>query len=242
MLSWSAQRYRDEVRLMAEGNETVVRVNGCGIMPPDVFFDACDRNGLLVWEDFSRTSPNIVGQVDTKLLMDNMVDCIDRMRGHPSLLLWEGSNEALPPQDWALPMQNQVLPAMDGTRPWMVSSSGNAHWAEPLNHMGSGGPYRQLPLRTLFDLYAHDPYMTCKNEIGMAAPMNINSVVQSIPDWDQTDDKNFPLNVTFGFHDAVDLLCPHAHRDRRAVRADAGLDGVSLDRGPFSRGVLPGRV
>ena len=208
MLSWSAQRYRDEVRLMAEGNQTVVRVNGCGIMPPDAFFDACDRNGLMVWEDFSRTSPNIVGQVDAKLLMDNMVDCIDRMRSHPSLLLWEGANEAVPPQDWAQPMQDQVLPAMDGTRPWMVSSSRNAPWGVPVIHMDSGGPYFQQPLRTLFDLYAHDPHMTSKNEIGMAAPMNINSVVQSISDWDQTDDKNFPLNVTFGFHDAVTYYVP----------------------------------
>ena len=54
--SWSAQRYRDEVRLMAEGNHTIVRVNGCGIVPPDAFFDACDRYGLLVWQDLSRTS------------------------------------------------------------------------------------------------------------------------------------------------------------------------------------------
>ncbi len=208
MLSWSAQRYRDEVRLMAEGNQTVVRVNGCGIMPPDVFFDACDRSGLLVWEDFSRTSPNIVGEVDAKLLMDNMVDCIDRMRGHPSLLLWEGANEAVPPQDWAQPMQDKVLPAMDGTRPWLVSSSRNAPWGVPVIHTDSGGPYFQQPLRTLFDLYAHDPHMTSKNEIGMAAPMNINSVVRSIPDWNQTDDKNFPLNVTFGFHDAVTYYVP----------------------------------
>ena len=41
---------------MAEGNHTVVRVNGCGIIPPEVFFDECDRRGLLVWQDFSRTS------------------------------------------------------------------------------------------------------------------------------------------------------------------------------------------
>lgn len=37
LLSWSAQRYRDEIKLMAEGNATVVRVNGCSIMPSDVF-------------------------------------------------------------------------------------------------------------------------------------------------------------------------------------------------------------
>ena len=153
----------------------------------------------------------MVGQVDAKLLMDNMIDCIDRMRSHPSLLLWEGANEVVPPQDWAQPMQDQVLPAMDGTRPWMVDSSRNAPWGVPVIHMDSGGPYFQQPLRTLFDLYAHDAHMTSKNEIGMGAPMNINSVVQSIPDWDRTDDKNFPLNVTFGFHDAVAYYVP-THR------------------------------
>ena len=203
MISWSAQRYRDEVRLMAEGNQTVVRVNGCGIMPPDVFFDACDRNGLLVWEDFSRTSPAPGPDADLKLLMDDMVDCVDRMRSHPSLLLWNGSNETLPQRDWEQPMLEQVLPAMDGTRPSVVSSSQNATWFEPI-HMSSGGPYGQTSIRTLFDLYARSGDFVCKTEIGMACPMNINSIAQSIPDWNQTDDKNFPLNLTFGFHDATD--------------------------------------
>lgn len=210
MLSWSAQRYRDEVRLMAEGNQTVVRVNGCGIMPPDAFFDACDRNGLLVWEDFSRTSPATKVEADPKVLMDNMVDCVDRMRGHPSLLLWEGSNEAVPQQDWGQPMQDKVLPAMDGTRPWFVSSSRDAPWAKP-NNMFSGGPYWQVPLKRLFSLYAKDPKFVCKNEIGMACPMNMNSIDQSIPDWSQTDEKNFPLNVTFGFHDATDKFYRATH-------------------------------
>jgi hypothetical protein len=77
--------------------------------------------------------------------------------------------------------------------------------------MYSGGPYSQVPLRQLFDLYAHDRVFTCKDEVGMPAPMNINSVVQSIPDWDQTDSVNFPLNVTFGFHDAVVFYLP-THR------------------------------
>jgi beta-galactosidase/beta-glucuronidase len=211
MLSWSAQRYRDEVRLMAEGNQTVVRVNGCGIMPPDVFFDSCDRNGLMVWEDFSRSSPPDGGQADPKVLMDNMVDCVDRMRSHPSLLLWEGSNEVPAQSNWVQPMQDTVLPAMDGTRPWTVTSN-----EAPRNPGGitmhSGGLYLQTPLRKLFYLYAHDPNFVCKNEIGMAAPMNINSVVQSIPDWDQTDDKNFPLNVSFGFHDATDGYYDATHR------------------------------
>ena len=93
-MSSSAQRYRDEVRLMAEGNHTIVRVNGCGIVPPDAFFDACDRYGLLVWEDLSRTS--VAGtcrkdglktwnppHCDLATYLDNMKDCIMRVRGRP---------------------------------------------------------------------------------------------------------------------------------------------------------------
>lgn len=127
LLSWSAQRYRDEVRLMAQGNATLVRVNGCGIMPPEVFFDECDKYGLLVWEDFSRTSISPQYRkdklksrrppaCDPTIYMDNMIDCISRMRGHASVLLWCGSNEDAPQEDTGKALQNEILPKMDGTR------------------------------------------------------------------------------------------------------------------------------
>ena len=113
------RRYRDEVRLMAEGNHTIVRVNGCGIVPPDVFFDACDRYGLLVWQDLSRTSVQVdwparctkgspgpvvylrkdgirtgnPARCDPTIYLDNMKDCIFRLRGRSSLLLWCGSTK-----------------------------------------------------------------------------------------------------------------------------------------------------
>jgi hypothetical protein len=215
LLSWSAQRYRDEVRLMAEGNHTVVRVNGCGIMPPEVFFDACDRNGLLVWEDFSRTSSG-TADADKDVLMANMTDFVDRARSHPSLLVWEGSNESLPQQNWGQPMQDQVLPAMDGTRPWLVSSSSDAKWAPPI-HMRSGGPYALAPLKTYFDLYQRGGSYTCKNEIGMACPPPLNSLDQAIPDWDKPDQTNYPLNVTFGFHDATSNNYQQTHDTIRST-------------------------
>ena len=95
LMSWSAQRYRDEIRLMAEGNHTVVRVNGCGLVAPDVFYDACDRYGVLVWQDLSRTSslPVVLSPKpcnDAALYLDNMRDCIYRLRGRTSLLVWCG--------------------------------------------------------------------------------------------------------------------------------------------------------
>ena len=108
LVGWDAQRYRDEIRLMAEGNHTVVRVNGCGIVPPDVFFDECDRRGVMVWEDLMRTSIEsshshnkrqwgVPAECDEPALwLENMRDCVLRLRGRPSLLVWCGSNEFCP--------------------------------------------------------------------------------------------------------------------------------------------------
>lgn len=204
MLSASAQRYRDEVRLLADGNQTVVRVWGGSIMAPNVFFGACDRDGLLVIEEFSRTSSNSYKQdaADPDVLMSNMVDCVARMRSHPSIMMWDFSNEAVPQRNWAEPMMNEVLSRMDGTRPVVISSAANASWAPP-THMSSGGPWGLLPIKQYFSFYAKAPSTPCKDEIGLAGLMSINSIVKAIPDWNKPEKDSFPFNQDFGFHDAT---------------------------------------
>ena len=219
LMSWSAQRYRDEVRLMAEGNHTIVRVNGCGIVPPDAFFDACDRHGLLVWQDLSRTSVQVYWQdssrgadaprlylrkdgiktwnparCDPALYLDNMKDCIIRLRGRPSLLLWCGSNEASPQADVGKPLQNEILPAMDGTRPWLPDSHEAPPWRKEDLHTWTGGPWNMIRLPEYFRLYAQDPTYTCRNEIGLFSPPPINSMVKTIPDHDRPVPEWFPWN------------------------------------------------
>ena len=166
-------------------------------MPPDCFFDECDRRGLLVWEDFSRTSTD--GQAsacDAQLLLTNMRDCISRMRGHASILVWCGSNEALPQKDFGLAMQDQVLPEMDGTRPFLASSSSDGDWVKMHLHTWSGGPYGLRPLAEYFKLYAGGGVFACKNEIGLASPPPINTLARFIPDYADPDLNSFPLNRT----------------------------------------------
>jgi beta-mannosidase len=41
---------------MTEGNHTVIRVWGGGIVLPDAFYEEADRRGLLVWQDLARGS------------------------------------------------------------------------------------------------------------------------------------------------------------------------------------------
>ena len=110
-----------------------------------MFFDACDRCGLLVWQDIARTSsapdwhPKLC---DAALHLDNMRDCIFRLRGRPSLLVWCGCNESAPQAYIGRALQNEILPALDGTRPWLPSSNEQPAWWKGELGISSGGPYR----------------------------------------------------------------------------------------------------
>jgi hypothetical protein len=190
LLTWKAQRYRDEIRLIAEGNQTLARVWGGGIIMPDVFYDEADRRGILVWQDMARSSFGAAWQkkeaeiptVDKDLYLANMKDTILRLRGRTSLLVWCGTNEAAMQTDIGKALQNELLPQLDGTRPWLPSSSTEPSWAkEPLGTR-SFGPYDIQPLKSYFDKYAHADDFLFKNEIGLESSPRYSSVARVLPE------------------------------------------------------------
>lgn len=236
LMSWGAQRYRDEARLMAAGNHTVVRVNGCGIIPPEVFFDECDRQGLLVWQDLSRTSvetryaksyhqeePEVWGTVacdDVALLLRNTEDCVLRLRSHPSLLLYEGCNEAAPQRNFGEVVQNEMLPRLDGTRPWFPCSHSDPSWEKEPIHMSSAGPYSLVRLPEYFRLYASDPKFVCKNEIGLTSPPPINSLAGPMSLFTGNPYGSPVSDKELGYHDGTD----HYYRATpEIIHADLGV-------------------
>jgi beta-mannosidase len=90
----SKDRYRDWVKLVAEGNQFMLRVWGGGIYEEDVFYDACDEFGILVWQDFMFACgiypawPELLKSIDTEARAN-----IKRLRHHPSIVIWAGNNE-----------------------------------------------------------------------------------------------------------------------------------------------------
>ncbi|KAH6617681.1 glycoside hydrolase family 2 protein [Chaetomium sp. MPI-SDFR-AT-0129] len=89
-----AQRYRDWIQLLAEGNQNMIRVWGGGVYEPDVFYEACDELGILVWQDFMfacasyPTYPEFLASVTAEVRSN-----VRRLRHHPSIILWCGNNE-----------------------------------------------------------------------------------------------------------------------------------------------------
>ncbi|GAA5833197.1 hypothetical protein JCM11251_005171 [Rhodosporidiobolus azoricus] len=89
------ERYRKWLELAKEGNQNMVRVWGGGVYEPEVFYETCDKLGLLVWQDFMFACGSYPAQVDdfrenVKLEAEGVVK---RLRSHPSLAIFAGNNE-----------------------------------------------------------------------------------------------------------------------------------------------------
>ncbi len=86
--------YRQLIRRVTDANFNMLRVWGGGIYENDIFYDLCDENGIMVWQDFMFANAMYPA---TKEFLDNVRDeaiqNIVRLRRHPSLALWCGNNE-----------------------------------------------------------------------------------------------------------------------------------------------------
>ncbi|KAK5657006.1 hypothetical protein OQA88_3529 [Cercophora sp. LCS_1] len=90
----SREKYYDWVRLVAEGNQFMIRVWGGGIYEEQAFYDACDEHGLLVWQDFMfgcgnyPAWPELLTSIQTEAITN-----VKLLRHHPSIVIWAGNNE-----------------------------------------------------------------------------------------------------------------------------------------------------
>jgi len=111
------------VALAREANYTLLRVWGGGVYESEDFYAACDRQGLLVWQDF----PFACGEAPEHPAFLKLVDqearaALRRLRRHPSLALLCGNNECHEARQrgwfrgresdaWGKAIYHRVLPA-----------------------------------------------------------------------------------------------------------------------------------
>ncbi len=93
------------IRQAQAAHMNMLRVWGGGIYEDDLFYDWCDRIGILVWQDFMFAcsmypdDPAFLANV-----RQEAVDNVTRLRNHPCLALWCGNNEIyIGWKDWNWP-------------------------------------------------------------------------------------------------------------------------------------------
>ncbi|CAM3842053.1 glycoside hydrolase family 2 protein [Roseateles saccharophilus] len=87
-------RYRERVAQAAAANMNMLRVWGGGVYEHEAFYEACDEQGLLVWQDFMFACG--IYPANAEFLASVRAEAeaaVKRLRHHACLALWCGNNE-----------------------------------------------------------------------------------------------------------------------------------------------------
>ena len=217
MLNRDAARNDFELHLCRNANINLVRIWGGGLGETDDFYALADQYGLLVWQDFwitGDTQGQFKGSRDWPLegniFVRNVISTILRIRNHPSLLVWTGGNEGHAREDLYNAMRDNVA-TLDGTRPFIPCSSGFANlpkgwkgsWPDDqAPGVYSGGPYSWVDAAQYYKLVDRGRDWLFKDETGVPSQPPYSTMARIIPDLVPDTALPYPLNNTWGYHDA----------------------------------------
>ncbi|HEV2464498.1 MAG TPA: discoidin domain-containing protein [Acidobacteriaceae bacterium] len=183
MLRYRFREYDIAARYHREMNFTMVR-NWVGQIGDEAFYEACDRNGIMVWQDFWLANPwdGPVPNNDA-LFLSNARDLLRRIRRHACIGLYCGRNEGYPPP---------VIEA--GLRKAISELHSDIHYIpSSADDVVSGhGPYMALPPVSYFRNADHKLH----SEIGMPNIPPIESVRLMMP-----EKSVWPQGLDWGLHD-----------------------------------------
>jgi Exo-beta-D-glucosaminidase Ig-fold domain/Glycosyl hydrolases family 2/F5/8 type C domain/Glycosyl hydrolases family 2, sugar binding domain len=183
-LLYRAREYDAAVRYHRDMGFTMIR-NWVGQVGDDTFFDACDRYGVVVWQDFWLANPaDGPNPADNAMFLQNAADFIERIRNHPSVGLYCGRNEGNPPPVLNTGLERLVTSLHPGIRYIPNSAFGI---------VSGGGPYHLMPVNFYFDQRA-TPKL--HSELGMANIVSMDSLRQMMSESDR-----WPQGQVWGLHD-----------------------------------------
>ena len=88
--------YEKLLSAAVDANMNMIRVWGGGVYEDDIFYELCDKYGLLVWQDFMFACAMYPGNDSfLRSVEEEAIYNVKRIRNHPSLALWCGNNEVL---------------------------------------------------------------------------------------------------------------------------------------------------
>lgn len=155
----AADTYQKLIETTKESNMNMLRIWGGGIYEEDLFYDLCDQNGIMVWQDFmfacsfypwdAQFFENVRREAEYN---------VRRLRNHPSIAIWCGNNEieeawyqwgyqkAL---GWNEDEQKQIFDGMNalfkGVLPDVLAKEDTTRYYHPSSPLyGRGNPLSQI--------------------------------------------------------------------------------------------------
>lgn len=194
----ASEKYNHLLNSAKAAGMNMIRVWGGGIYENNIFYEICDRLGLLVWQDFMFACGHYPEHQDfVSNIEEEFHQNINRLQHHPSIALWCGNNE----NEWGwymdhgTPVENlpgfgiyhqiipEILKKLDPLRPYWPTSpfgseidpnsekSGNRHqW----DIWSSGVDYTEVKAdKSLF-----------VSEFGFQGPANRTTLERALPESD----------------------------------------------------------
>jgi hypothetical protein len=189
MLRCRGAEYDTKIRLHKEMNFNMIR-NWIGSTTDDEFYEACDKYGIMVWDEFwLNANPNL--PADLHAFNSNAIEKIKRFRNHPSIALWCGDNEGWP----LAPLRNWLKEDIS------VFDGGDRHYQanSHADNLTGSGPWAAKDPRFYFTAYpvgsGGNIGWGMRSEIGTAVFVNFESFKKFMP-----EDKWWPRNDMWNQH------------------------------------------
>jgi len=200
LLRFSPERYDAEIRFHRDMNLNLIRVWGGALTERPEFYEACDRYGILVFQDFwnsgdcngrwvdpmkkedqwtRRQYPN-----DHNLFISSVIDQVKMLRNHASLAFWCGGNEITPPADILKAMRDSIMPILDGTRTFFDFSNSDSMSFNAFGGNGDG-PYGIQDIKNFWGKRTY-PF---NSEVGSVGMGDYESLERFLPE----DHRNPPV-------------------------------------------------
>ncbi|QNL52435.1 glycosyl hydrolase [Olivibacter sp. SDN3] len=192
MLRFSKERYDAEIRFHRDMNLNLIRVWGGALTERPEFYEACDRYGLLViqdfwmsgdcngrWEDPKKLDDQWTRRQypdDHSLFLASAADMIKMIRNHPSLAIWCGGNEITPPDDILVALKDSIMPQLDGTR-WFIDYSNSDEMSYNFIGGNGDGPYGIQDIETFWA----DRTWPFNSEVGSVGIGDMESLERFLP-------------------------------------------------------------
>lgn len=184
-LNYRAREYETAVAYHADMGYTMIR-DWVGQTGDEEFYEACDRHGITVWQDFWLANPyDGPDPQNNSMFLANAEDYVRKIRNHPSIALYCGRNEGYPPKLLDEGLRNIVSTLHPGL--YYIPHSAT-------DMVSGNGPYRALPVEDYFS--AERGKDRFHSERGMPNVMTYESIQLML-----REENQWPQTSVWGIHD-----------------------------------------